>query len=442
MIKSWRRRRAERRARNNQNPDKISDLMIPNHFRCPISLDLMKDPVTLSTGITYDRQSIETWIESGNQTCPITNQVLRGPHDPIPNHTIRKMIQDWCVENRSYGIERIPTPRIPLSAYQVEEILSRLALACQRNDAHACCDLAGKLKALAKESGRNKRCIVSGGAGSVLSATFEAFTKTGHDGNVKVLEEVISAVAIVFPVDEDSKIYLGSDSSLRCMVWLLKCGSLSGRRNSALVLKEILSSELPNVIDSFEKIEGSLDALVKVIKEPICPTTTKASLVAIYHMVSSPSMANEKIIVTLVEMGLIEMLLEMLVDSDRSICEKALGVLDGISVWGEGRERAYKNSLTMPVLVKKLLRVSDLATEFSVSIIWKLSKNEEREDGGVLVEALQVGAFQKLLLLLQVGCSESTKEKASELLKLLNLNRERLIECIDSMDFKDLKRPF
>ncbi|KAE9621730.1 putative aminoacyltransferase, E1 ubiquitin-activating enzyme [Lupinus albus] len=46
-------------------------------FLCPISLEIMKDPVTISTGITYDRESIEKWLftqkkqhMSCNQTIP------------------------------------------------------------------------------------------------------------------------------------------------------------------------------------------------------------------------------------------------------------------------------------------------------------------------------------------------------------------------------------
>ena len=101
MILSWRRRRSSNNkssepALNDSSLD--TEVMIPTHFRCPISLDLLKDPVTLSTGITYDRESIERWIESGNQTCPVTNQVLNS-FDQIPNHALRKMIQDWCVKN-------------------------------------------------------------------------------------------------------------------------------------------------------------------------------------------------------------------------------------------------------------------------------------------------------------------------------------------------------
>ena len=39
------------------------------------------------------------------------------------------------------------------------------------------------------------------------------------------------------------------------------------------------------------------------------------------------------------------------------------------------------------------------------------------------------------------GERERVKEKTSELLKVLNIRRGR-VECIESMDFKDLKRPF
>jgi hypothetical protein len=67
--------------------------------------------------------------------------------------------------------------------------------------------------------------------------------------------------------------------------------------------------------------------------------------------------------------------------------------------------------------------------------------NEKRENGGVLVEAIQRNAFEKLLVLLQVGCDERTKEKATQLLRVLNAYRSS-VDCIDSVDFKNVKRPF
>lgn len=441
MISSWRKKRAARQANKKQDFDDFSgmELTIPNHYRCPISLDLMKDPVTLSTGITYDRHSIETWIEAGNKTCPITNQVLNGL-EPIPNHTIRKMIQNWCVDNSSYGVERIPTPRIPASSHQIAEILSKIVTARRQEDASACQEMVAKIKGLAKESERNRRCVVANGTGNVLASTFDAFANVPFDKNVVALEEILSALAIMSPLDVESKSFLGATSSLKCLLWFLKSGDLSVRTNAILVLKSVLSSDQQK-LDEFLEIEGSLDALVKLIKEPISSATTKASLLIVYHMVSNNKGDNENVVKQLVEMRLVERLLEMVVDSEKNVIEKALGILSKICTQSIGRDQLSANALTMPVLVKKILRVSNLATEFSVSIMWMLCKNVETKDGGgVIVEALQVGAFQKLLLLLQFGCSERIKEKATDLLKILNSHRDKL-ECIDSMDFKNLKRP-
>lgn len=443
MISAWKRRRDHGRRATKKGlleSNLEMELTIPAHFRCPISLDLMKDPVTLSTGITYDRDSIEKWIESGNQTCPVTNQLLT-TFDQIPNHAIRKMIQDWCVQNHSSGIERIPTPRIPVAPYEVLEICSRIKAATQRGDANKCRDLVGKIKRWGKESERNKKCIVENGTGFVLSASFESFASDSIEKHSFLLEDILSILRWMFPLGEEGQSKLGSAASLRCMVWFLKGGSdLSARQSSVLVLRELLSLDQRHV-EALGQIEGLVDALFMIIKKPICPTTTKAALMVVIYMIS-PSSTSEKFASRFVEMGLVPLVLEILVDAERSICEKALGVMDRICDYGEGREKAYHSALTMPVLVKKLIRVSNLATEISISVLWKLCKNENRDEGGAMIEALQVGAFQKVLVILQVGCGERTKEKVTELLKLLNLYRGK-VDCFDSsMDFKYLKRPF
>lgn len=417
--------------------------MIPSHFKCPISLDLMKDPVTLSTGITYDRASIETWIENGNQTCPITKEVLRNL-EPIPNHTMRKMIQEWCVENKDHGVERILTPRIPVTSDEVRGILRKIESCCiMQQGSESGRELVVEMRKMIKESTRNKRCFVANGAGKILSSTLIGFTERSSVYEVETMEEILSTLTIILPLDGESKSILGSKSSLNCIIWFLKCGSLSSRRNSVFLLKEIMRMEETWRVEELLKIDGALESLVKLVKEPICPTTTKASLLTIYHMVNPSQSSNDKSRSKFVDLGLVELLIETLVDCEKSICEKALGILAILCNLEEGRKRASNYALTIPVLIKKLLRVSDLATEFSVSILWKLiGKNNKRENNVVLInEALQVGAFQKLLLLIQVGCSENTKEKASELLKLLNLHRGK-VECIDSLDLKNLKRPF
>ncbi|XP_022864029.1 E3 ubiquitin-protein ligase PUB23-like [Olea europaea var. sylvestris] len=71
----------------------MDEIEIPSYFLCPISLEIMKDPVTLSTGITYDRESIEKWLFSqNNNTCPVTKQVVMDS-ELIPNIILRRFIQ-------------------------------------------------------------------------------------------------------------------------------------------------------------------------------------------------------------------------------------------------------------------------------------------------------------------------------------------------------------
>ncbi|KAA0061413.1 U-box domain-containing protein 9-like [Cucumis melo var. makuwa] len=74
-------------------------LIIPDKFRCPISGDLMKDPVLLITGQTYDRFFIEKWFHEGHNTCPQTKEVLTDM-TLTPNRLLRSMISQWCLDNR------------------------------------------------------------------------------------------------------------------------------------------------------------------------------------------------------------------------------------------------------------------------------------------------------------------------------------------------------
>lgn len=444
MVLGWRRRKTN--AHKKKGLEKIIDVEIPNHFLCPISLDLMKDPVTLSSGITYDRESIEKWLEAGNFTCPVTNQILRS-FDQIPNHSLRKMIQEWGTENQNNGVQRIPTPRIPVMPVEVSEILCSVEAAARRKDLFGCLESVKKIQNWGAESERNRRCVVANGAADVLANAFRSFAADVSDG--LGCEEILSTLIWMFPFGEEAKNCLGSEVSVSRMVSFLEHIDLSAKRNSAMVLEELLSCGDHNLLETLANVEGVDFTLFELVRKQICPKITKASLKLIFNLVSSTDYpSSEKIKSAFLEMGLVSLILEIIVDSENgAISEGALGVMDGICGNEKGRKKAFAHALTVPVLVKKLLRVSAAATGFSVSAIWKLCKNVTEQDDdvdegrSVLVEALQVGAFQKLLLIIQIGCGEETKEKATELLKILNPYRPQL-ECIESVDFKSLQRSF
>nr|GLL18978.1 U-box domain-containing protein 21-like [Ipomoea trifida] len=438
-------RKAGRGGRKNKisGLDSLEELSIPTNFICPITLDLMKDPVTLSTGITYDRESIERWLEAGSKTCPVTNQALTTAARDliIPNHAIRKMIQGWCVENKSHGVERIPTPRIPVSPSQVSDICARMEGAAQRGDDVKCAEFLERIKVWGKESERNKKCIRENGGGGALAACFEIFAGFSGAKHADLLKDLLSVLTWMFPVGEEGRSKLGAKTSLRCMAWFLNGEDLSATQNALIVLKELLHLDQNYANALLETNQDIPQALFNAVKVPICPsdkTTTKASLTVMYHMITSQP-NGKTVISNLLSAGLLSVLLEILVDADKNICQTALAVLDGICSTQEGREKACNHPLTMPLLVKKIMRVSEVGTELCISTIWKLCKGEDER---AAIEALELGAFQKLLVVLQVGCGEKAKEKATELLKLMNLYKDR-VECLDSSTgFKYLKRSY
>ncbi|XP_041020591.1 U-box domain-containing protein 9-like [Juglans microcarpa x Juglans regia] len=74
---------------------------VPEEFRCPISRKLIRDPVVLATGETYDRIFIQRWLNEGHRICPKTQEVL--PHIVLTsNKLVREMISHWC---REHGVE-------------------------------------------------------------------------------------------------------------------------------------------------------------------------------------------------------------------------------------------------------------------------------------------------------------------------------------------------
>lgn len=79
----------------------------PDDFLCPISLEVMTDPVILPSGHTFERRSIQRWLDGGHRTCPVTNLPL--PPDPtlIPNHALRRLIAAVSVSPAAVSADKV-----------------------------------------------------------------------------------------------------------------------------------------------------------------------------------------------------------------------------------------------------------------------------------------------------------------------------------------------
>ncbi|KAF5782853.1 putative U box domain, Zinc finger, RING/FYVE/PHD-type [Helianthus annuus] len=142
-----------------------ADLTIPADFRCPISLDLMRDPVVVSTGQTYDRASITLWIESGHTTCPKTGQTLAHT-ETIPNLALRNLIVMWCREHRipfestevKENVNGVTTNKTLIEATKMT-----VSFLLQKAKASQSLEMANRfvseLRALAKTDSNSRACI-------------------------------------------------------------------------------------------------------------------------------------------------------------------------------------------------------------------------------------------------------------------------------------------
>ncbi|CAL9083488.1 unnamed protein product [Musa textilis] len=88
----------------------INGVSIPADFCCPLSLELMSDPVIVASGQTYERAFIRKWLDQGFNVCPRTRQTL-GHTNLIPNYTVKALIANWCESNNI----KLPDPMKSIS---------------------------------------------------------------------------------------------------------------------------------------------------------------------------------------------------------------------------------------------------------------------------------------------------------------------------------------
>jgi ubiquitin-protein ligase len=84
---------------NASDVDSESDGEPPDEFVCPITQRLMRDPVTLEDGHTYEREAIRDWLRT-HRTSPKT----REPVCTItPNRALKGLIERWTARERPLG---------------------------------------------------------------------------------------------------------------------------------------------------------------------------------------------------------------------------------------------------------------------------------------------------------------------------------------------------
>ncbi|KAJ0480688.1 putative U box domain, armadillo-like helical, Zinc finger, RING/FYVE/PHD-type [Helianthus annuus] len=395
---------------------------IPTYFVCPISLQLMKDPVTLPTGITYDRDNIEKWLYTKkNNTCPVTKQALSDHVELTPNHTLRRLIQSWCTLNPTSGVERLPTPRLPISKSDILKLLKDLKHPNLQTKS------LRRLKAIVLENETNKRSMEAVGAVDYLT-NYVLNDHNINNNNMTSSSHVEDQLGfeLVTPIDEAITILYHMQLSQTGLQGLFaktgdfvetltrvmqRAASYETRTYTVMLLKSMFEAANTMQVTPLLKHEFFKE-LVTILTDEISQKATKATLKLLINVCLS---GRNRI--RAAEAAAVPALIDILLDStDKRVSEMVLLALDLLCQCAEGRSELLKHGAGLAVVSKKIFRVSPVASERAVRIVHSVAKFSG--NGGVVAEMLQIGVVGKLCLVLQVDCGSKMKEKAMEVLKM------------------------
>ncbi|GLJ55796.1 hypothetical protein SUGI_1198070 [Cryptomeria japonica] len=365
--------------------DEIGEVEAPSYFVCSISMQIMQDPVTVCTGVTYDRESIEKWLFTmGNNTCPATMRVLDN-RDLTPNHILRRLIQHWSAANSSAGVPFTATPDPPLDVNHLNELLR---------------DIRG-LPAPA--------ALIS-----LLETQSAEADETGCGYDVAVAcEEGLGILHSLIPLPDETVELLGSAKCMASMASILKRGTSNARFHAALLSQTVSRKCLERFV--LNANDDLIEGLLEVLTEEVCEQATVAAL----RILTAMTLSSRSSRIKAIEAGAVSTLIELLPDQSaekKNRCERMLCLLDVLCGCAEGRGAMADHAMGIPVVSKKIMRVSELASEKAVRILWSLCQFSPSEH--VLNEMLEVGAVAKMCMVLQVDCTAKTKSKAMEMLKL------------------------
>ncbi|XP_022773787.1 U-box domain-containing protein 28-like [Durio zibethinus] len=389
-------------------------ITVTSFFRCPISLDVMKSPVSLCTGVTYDRTSIQRWLDSGNNTCPVTMQVLQSK-EFVPNRNLQRLIQIWSdsVARRQLDSEPAANAVVVPSQDQVKVLVKQLD--------NNCFSSLTKIVCFAKESEDNREFLAR--MDGFLNVVFDFMRNAESD--IKLIEQVIKILDLMQRKILDKKPLLESNC-LSTILLVLQRGSSDSEIQSVRLLESV-------AVDGESKLkiaekEALLLELVKSLSKEKDPRLIEASLSCLIVITVAKRVKTK-----LIQSRIIPELKNLLSEPNMtvSIIEKSLKLLETLSSCKEGRVEIWRDTILLKAIVQKVLKVSSKATEHAVTILWSvcyLFRDEKAQEAVV-----SSNGMTKFLLLIQSNCSPAVRQMSADLLKIFRVNSK---SCLSSYDTK------
>lgn len=267
-----------------------------------------------------------------------------------------------------------------------------------------------RLRALAKESDRNRRCIEASGAPSVLAMLIASEPPDFGLDVAEILQEAVGTL-VLLSLDDSSRRVLVDTLPLTYISRLLLKPNMETRVNAAQLLEMIAFDSAAKV--KAGEVDGIIQGSVALLGENLYPAAVTAGLKTLLAL--SQALKNR---IKVLGMDVVPLLVELLPGAEKGRAERVMALLHVLSACPEGRAAISKHALGIPSVVKSLLAVSESTTDHAVGVLWSVCVHSADEE--TLHETIQLGTFHKLLVLVQMDCNQRTKQKAKDMLRLFS----------------------
>ncbi|KAF4382134.1 hypothetical protein G4B88_009424 [Cannabis sativa] len=379
---------------------KCSSLMIPHEFLCPITLEIMTDPVIVASGQSYDRESIQKWFDSNHRTCPKTRQTL-SHLELAPNYALKNIILQWTEKNNfklpsmdNQGGHEYSSADLTQEIISLVEGLSSSHLERQR-------DAVKKVRLLSKENPEN-RILIAHNGGIPPLVQLLSYPDT------KIQEHAVTAL-LNLSIDESNKKLIAREGAIPAIIEVLQKGSIEARENSAAALFSL------SILDENKMIVGlsnGIPPLVELLQNGTI-RGKKDAATALFNL--SLNQANKT---RAISAGIVAPLLQLLNDRNLGMVDEALSIFLLIAAHPDGRQEIGK-LFFIETLVEFIREGTPKNKECAVSVLLQLALN----NSSFILAALQFGVYEHLDDITRNGTNRAQR-KANSLLQLMSKSEQ------------------
>lgn len=200
----------------------------PEELRCPISLQLMYDPVIIDSGQTYERICIERWFSDGHKICPKTQ--LKLSHLSLtPNYSVKGLIANWC-EHNGVPIPDGPPKSLDLNYWRLALSDSESGKSRSMDNVGSCMlkevkvvpfEVSGTITIAEENEVDNNSYLEESCDLITLESCVNLMTLLTEEGDLRKKCKVVEQIRLLLKDDDEARILMGSNGFAEALMEFL-----------------------------------------------------------------------------------------------------------------------------------------------------------------------------------------------------------------------------